>query len=124
MNRIQYTNSNEFDSENEAVSSKNAMATLHAMDAISNILCKVIDTAELCRQSHYDPQWRAMAEQVFGALSEYIHDLNTDVELYQVVNGILKADEAIIKKLEIDEREGKPNQPNNEGSMKNHKSAL
>ena len=61
---------------------------------------------------------------VFGALSEYIHDLNTDVELYQIVNGILKADEALIKKMERDEREGKLNQPINEGGIINHRSAL
>ena len=53
-----------------------AKETLHLLDDISNIVCTVIDAAELCRSVHASPQWRRGASDAFGILSEYIGNLN------------------------------------------------
>lgn len=59
-----------------------ARQTLHQLDDISNIVCTIIDAAELCRSVHASPQWRRGALDAFGILSEYIGSLNADDRLY------------------------------------------
>ena len=73
------------DTTNSIAASKvqRAKQTLHRLDDISNIVCTVIDAAELCRSVHADPQWRRGASDSFGILSEYIGNLNADERLYQ-----------------------------------------
>ena len=56
--------------------------TLLLLDSISNEVCSVIDTAELCRNIHDDQTFRQAAEDAFSQLSAYIHELNTDPTLY------------------------------------------
>lgn len=60
-----------------------AKQTLHLLDDISNVVCTVIDAAELCRSTHASPQWRRGASDAFGILSEYIGSLNADERLYR-----------------------------------------
>ncbi|EWM25405.1 mitochondrial intermediate peptidase [Nannochloropsis gaditana] len=60
------------------------------MDAISNTLCIAIDAAELARNVHSEEAWREAAEEAFAGLSGYIHELNTDVGLYQAVCSVVK----------------------------------
>ncbi len=61
---------------------RKAKETLHLLDDISNIVCTVIDAAELCRSVHASPQWRRGATDAFGIVSEYIGNLNADARLY------------------------------------------
>ena len=56
--------------------------TLHLLDDISNTVCSVIDASELCRSVHTSTQWRNAASSAFQILSEYIAELNADVNLY------------------------------------------
>jgi intermediate peptidase len=60
-----------------------AKRTLHLLDDISNVVCTVIDAAELCRSVHASPLWRNGASDAFGILSEYIGSLNADDRLYR-----------------------------------------
>jgi len=69
-----------------------AKQTLHNLDDISNIVCTVIDAAELCRSVHASSQWRRGASDAFGILSEYIGSLNADERLYQSLRKFVFAD--------------------------------
>jgi intermediate peptidase len=60
-----------------------AKLTLHRIDDISNIVCTVIDAAELCRSVHASNAWRQAANDAFGILSEYIGNLNADASIYK-----------------------------------------
>lgn len=64
--------------------------TIRDMDAISNTLCIAIDAAELARNVHHEAAWRDAAEEAFAGLSGYIHELNTDVGLYQAVRAVVE----------------------------------
>ena len=70
-----------------------AKRTLHRLDDISNIVCTVIDAAELCRSVHASPQWRRGASDAFGILSEYIGNLNADERLYLSLRRFVFADD-------------------------------
>jgi mitochondrial intermediate peptidase len=59
--------------------------TLLKLDAISNEVCRVIDSAELCRNVHTSLEFRNEAEKVFSSLSSYIASLNADLVLYRTV---------------------------------------
>ncbi|KAL7463493.1 hypothetical protein ACHAXS_003865 [Conticribra weissflogii] len=60
-----------------------AKRTLRSLDQISNVVCTVIDAAELCRSVHASPLWRRGAADAFGLLSDYIGTLNADETLYR-----------------------------------------
>ncbi|KAJ1917724.1 Mitochondrial intermediate peptidase [Mycoemilia scoparia] len=51
-------------------------------DQLSDILCQVMDVAELVRQAHPSPEWQMAAEQVYSGMLEYMNGLNTHVGLY------------------------------------------
>ena len=70
-----------------------AKRTLHLLDDISNVVCTVIDAAELCRSTHATPQWRNGASDAFGILSEYIGSLNADDRLYRSLRRFVFNDE-------------------------------
>ena len=72
---------------------KKAKQTLHLLDDISNVVCTVIDAAELCRSTHASQQWRNGASDAFGILSEYIGSLNTDERLYRSLRRFVFNDE-------------------------------
>lgn len=76
------TSLNEEDGGNDKRVEK-AKRTLHLLDDISNVVCTVIDAAELCRSAHATQQWRNGASDAFGVLSEYIGSLNADESLYR-----------------------------------------
>ncbi|GAB9468332.1 hypothetical protein Gpo141_00005651 [Globisporangium polare] len=52
---------------------------------ISNAICSVIDAAELCRNVHPDESYRNAASECFTDLSDFIQNLNADVDLYQAL---------------------------------------
>lgn len=56
-------------------------------DRLSDVLCKVIDAAEVVRCLHPDPAWRQAAETVYEELFSWMNTLNTDPRLYEVTNG-------------------------------------
>ena len=54
------------------------------LDRLSDLLCGVIDLAELVRNAHPDPAWTQSAEHVYEKMCEFMNVLNTDVDLYHV----------------------------------------
>ncbi|CAG7847338.1 Mitochondrial intermediate peptidase Short=MIP; AltName: Full=Octapeptidyl aminopeptidase; Flags: Precursor [Serendipita indica DSM 11827] len=51
------------------------------IDRLSDLLCGVIDMAELIRHMHPDRAWVDAANNAYDILCEYMNGLNTDVEL-------------------------------------------
>ncbi|KAG0252520.1 Mitochondrial intermediate peptidase [Mortierella polycephala] len=58
-------------------------------DRLSDVLCKVIDAAEVVRCLHPDPAWRQGAETVYEELFSWMNTLNTDPRLYKVLSKVL-----------------------------------
>ncbi|XP_022941716.1 mitochondrial intermediate peptidase, mitochondrial isoform X1 [Cucurbita moschata] len=58
---------------------------IRAMDEISNRVCSVFDSAELCRQTHPDREFVEEANKAAMRMSEYFHFLNTNHTLYNAV---------------------------------------
>jgi intermediate peptidase len=54
------------------------------LDRLSDMLCGVIDLAELIRNAHPDGRWVEAANNAYEALCEYMNVLNTHVGLYEV----------------------------------------
>ncbi|XP_008234377.1 PREDICTED: probable mitochondrial intermediate peptidase, mitochondrial isoform X1 [Prunus mume] len=63
---------------------------IRAMDEISNTVCSVIDSAELCRQTHPDREFVEEAIKASIRVNEYLHYLNTNHTLY---NAVIKAEQ-------------------------------
>ncbi|KAI0785474.1 mitochondrial intermediate peptidase [Irpex lacteus] len=59
------------------------------LDRLSDLLCGVIDLAELVRNAHPDPVWVQTAEHVYEKMCEFMNVLNTHVELYYVLKEVL-----------------------------------
>ncbi len=57
-------------------------------DRLSDMLCGVIDAAELLRHSHPDRVWVDTADEVYDGLCSYMNVLNTDVELYNASGSV------------------------------------
>ncbi|KAI0639586.1 mitochondrial intermediate peptidase [Trametes polyzona] len=68
------------------------------LDRLSDMLCGVIDLAELLRNAHPDPAWVQSAEEVYEKLCEFMNVLNTNVGLYEVL-GVVLADQEIVQSL-------------------------
>ncbi|KAJ3559957.1 hypothetical protein NM688_g22 [Phlebia brevispora] len=68
------------------------------LDRLSDMLCGVIDLAELIRNAHPDPSWVQSAEHVYERMCEFMNVLNTHVELYEVLRAVL-ADPQVVKSL-------------------------
>ena len=54
------------------------------LDRLSDMLCGVIDFAELLRNAHPDQVWIQSTEEVYEKLCEFMNVLNTHVGLYEV----------------------------------------
>lgn len=54
------------------------------VDRLSDLLCSVIDLAELVRNLDPNPDWIKHAETAYQELCYYMNQLNTHVELYRV----------------------------------------
>ncbi|KAL3524177.1 hypothetical protein ACH5RR_017011 [Cinchona calisaya] len=63
---------------------------IQSMDEISDTVCSVIDSAELCRATHPDRVFVEEASKASLRINEYIHYLNTNHSLYKAV---VKAEE-------------------------------
>ncbi|KAH9937291.1 peptidase family M3-domain-containing protein [Fomitopsis serialis] len=56
------------------------------LDRLSDLLCGVIDLAELIRNAHPDKAWVRSADEVYEQLCEFMNVLNTHVGLYEVLH--------------------------------------
>ena len=54
------------------------------LDRLSDVLCSVVDTAELLRHVHPDAAWVAAADSAHSSLTRFLNELNTDPRLYGV----------------------------------------
>lgn len=54
------------------------------LDRLSDMLCAVIDLAELIRNAHPDRIWVEAANKAYETLCEFMNVLNTHVGLYEV----------------------------------------
>ncbi|OVA03024.1 Peptidase M3A/M3B [Macleaya cordata] len=63
---------------------------IRAMDDISDTVCSVVDSAELCRNTHPDKEFVEEANNASIRIHEYLHFLNTNHSLY---NAVLKAEQ-------------------------------
>ena len=59
------------------------------LDRLSDLLCGVIDMAELVRNAHPDPEWAEAANAAYEYLCGYMNVLNTHTGLYSVLKSIL-----------------------------------
>ncbi|KAF7103632.1 hypothetical protein CFC21_104604 [Triticum aestivum] len=66
-----------------------AAEIVRTMDEISNTVCSVIDSAELCRNTHPDREFAEEADKASMRIYEHLQYLNTNTTLY---NAILKAE--------------------------------
>ncbi|SCZ94769.1 BZ3500_MvSof-1268-A1-R1_Chr12-1g03646 [Microbotryum saponariae] len=59
------------------------LAMVKDLDRLSDLLCGVIDLAELVRNVHPQEEWRSEANEAYEGLYAYMNELNTHVGLYQ-----------------------------------------
>ncbi|XP_021842214.2 mitochondrial intermediate peptidase, mitochondrial isoform X2 [Spinacia oleracea] len=62
---------------------------IRAMDEISDTVCSVVDSAELCRHTHPNREFVEQANVASMRMDEYLHFLNTNHNLY---NAVMKAE--------------------------------
>ncbi|KAL2654121.1 hypothetical protein R1flu_022249 [Riccia fluitans] len=62
-----------------------SMATIRAFDDISDVVCTVVDAAELCRSTHSDKDFVREANKASMKLYEYLQYLNSHPVLYKAV---------------------------------------
>ena len=63
------------------------------LDRLSDLLCGVIDMAELVRNAHPNPEWAEAANAAYEYLCGYMNVLNTHTGLYSVLENILSSPE-------------------------------
>ncbi|KAL0951533.1 hypothetical protein HGRIS_008217 [Hohenbuehelia grisea] len=68
------------------------------LDRLSDMLCGVIDLAELVRNAHPERAWVEAANEAYEGLCEFMNVLNTHVGLYEVLKAVL-SDPSIVKTL-------------------------
>ncbi|XP_006454076.1 hypothetical protein AGABI2DRAFT_213738 [Agaricus bisporus var. bisporus H97] len=68
------------------------------LDRLSDMLCSVIDLAELIRNAHPDRHWVDAANNAYEKLCEFMNVLNTHVGLYEVLKAVL-SDPSLVKSL-------------------------
>ena len=64
---------------------------LYGLDEMSETLCRVLDSMELCRNVHPDPAWAEAANDAYVQLSAHMQTLNTEPRLYEAVDALLQA---------------------------------
>ncbi|CAL5201115.1 unnamed protein product [Lathyrus oleraceus] len=62
-----------------------ASEIMRAMDEISDTVCSVVDSAELCRQTHPNREFVEEADKASMKINEYLHYLNTSHDIYDAV---------------------------------------
>ncbi|KAF8516127.1 mitochondrial intermediate peptidase [Hysterangium stoloniferum] len=74
------------------------------LDRLSDMLCSVIDVAELVRNAHPDRQWVQCADEAYDMLCEFMAVLNTHVGLSETLKLVL-ADKAIVSEMSPEEHQ-------------------
>ncbi|KAG6546992.1 hypothetical protein Mapa_011608 [Marchantia paleacea] len=69
-----------------------SMATIRAFDDISDVVCTVVDAAELCRSTHPDKDFVREANKASMKLYEYLQYLNSHPVLYKAVFDVEQSD--------------------------------
>ncbi|GMI39922.1 hypothetical protein TrCOL_g4272 [Triparma columacea] len=82
------------------------------LDGVSRIVCAVVDPAELTRNTHPSPLYRASAESAFQSVGRCIDLLNTDSDIYKTALSLIphytpgtedyRMLEAVCKEYEMD----------------------
>ncbi|KAI7897610.1 uncharacterized protein BX663DRAFT_527690 [Cokeromyces recurvatus] len=72
------------------------------LDRLSDTLCSVIDIAEFTRNAHPDRNMMEAANKAYSDLCSYMHTLNIDARLHQVLSMVL-ADKSIVNQFKPDE---------------------
>ncbi|KAI9189404.1 Mitochondrial intermediate peptidase [Blastocladiella emersonii ATCC 22665] len=86
--------------ESRMLSADETRALIDDLDALSNYLCQLTDTAEFLRNVHPDRAWAGAADRVYADLSSLLHTLNTNAELYAVLRHAVDANVADLDDLE------------------------
>ena len=55
------------------------------LDEISDVVCAVVDVAEVCRNTHPDERWVRAAERAYIDLQQHVGNLNADRSLYDAL---------------------------------------
>lgn len=76
-----------------------SMETIRLFDDLSDTICTVVDSAELCRNTHPDLDFVQEASQASMKMYEYLHRLNSNTILYHAIikveqSGTLTTEEA------------------------------
>ncbi|TPX60876.1 hypothetical protein SpCBS45565_g07392 [Spizellomyces sp. 'palustris'] len=64
--------------------------TVKRLDRLSDILCSVVDTAELIRHVHPDGRFVRSANDAHGILSNFMNQLNTHQGLYETLKRVVQ----------------------------------
>lgn len=59
------------------------------LDRLSDLLCAVIDLAELVRNAHPNDRWREAANEAYEGLCGFMNILNTHTGLYEVLRQVI-----------------------------------
>ena len=73
-----------------AGASSPTLDVLYGLDEMSETLCRVLDTMELCRNVHPDPAWAEAANSAYVQLAGHMQMLNTEPRLYEAVDALLQ----------------------------------
>jgi len=75
-----------------AISDGDPNRIVATVDAVSDLLCRVVDVAEVIRTQHADERWKAAASAAHAQLSSTIAALNADRGLYLALDRALRLD--------------------------------
>lgn len=78
------THKNVIKSLNSTSSIQNLPEFISILDNASNEMCKIADSADCLRRLHPEGSWQRAAKESFGRISNLMHSLNLNSELYQV----------------------------------------
>lgn len=72
-----------------AHTSRETALVVQNLDRLSDMLCGVIDMAELVRHAHPDEVWATAANEAYEFLCNYMNVLNTHTELYDALRRVM-----------------------------------
>lgn len=75
------------------------------LDTLSDILCKVIDLCEFIRISHPNPKFLEIAQHCHERMFNYMNKLNTNVDLYFILNDLLNSPAKLHIKANLSDEE-------------------
>ncbi|KAF8822401.1 hypothetical protein IE077_000624 [Cardiosporidium cionae] len=77
---------------------------VQVLDAISNVLCKVGDAAELLRNVHPEEKWRSIATQVIDEITILMGRANVDKKLYEILQSLKEKNGDVTPPLNHEEK--------------------